>query len=182
MGNKVQRNQTNESIRNFFTNKIFPLFENIKLPKLKVFFCITFTILLLEVIFLTYEIPYSTNTLLSYDSVRTKMYFTFTIMHYLFLLIFGFFLFVVDDKLNASIFFLLFTSVFYFIFTCAILDKSRRIKGKDERSKKKKSVIETFLAFHFFFSMFFSALFIYLFFYYFKFEFHIKSDNVLNLY
>ena len=87
MGNKVQRNQTNETIRNFFTNNILPLFENIKLPKLKVFFCITFTILLIEVIFLTYEIPYSTNTLLSYDSVQTKMYFTFTIMHYLFLLI-----------------------------------------------------------------------------------------------
>ena len=162
MGNKVQRNQTNESIRNFFTDNIFPLFENIKLPKLKVFFCITFIILLIEVIFLTYEIPYSTNTLLSYDSVQTKMYFTFTIMHYFFLLIFRFFLFVVDDKLNASIFFLLFTSVFYFIFTCAILDKSRRIKGKDERSKKKEICNRDFPCFSFLFFYVFQC-FIYLF-------------------
>ena len=43
--------------------------------RLKILFSYSFIIFVLEVIFLTLEIPYSSHTLRTYDSVHTTMYF-----------------------------------------------------------------------------------------------------------
>ena len=75
--------------------------KRITIAEIKSILLFSFFVFILEIIFLTLEIPYSSHTLRVYDSVQTTMYFMFTIIHYLSLLYFMTRLFFVEEKLNV---------------------------------------------------------------------------------
>ena len=149
--------------------------------RLKILFSYSFIIFVLEVIFLTLEIPYSAHTLRTYDSVHTSMYFMFTMIHYLVIFLYGFVMLLINEKISSSIFILLFTSAYYFMFTCFILSTAAKLKQSDEKAKEQRSVILTFICFNVVFSFFFLSIFIYLYFRYFKFRYSLTPNNIFHI-
>ena len=148
---------------------------------LKILFSYSFIIFVLEIIFLTLEIPYSSHALRTYDSVHTTTYFMFTMIHYLIIFIYGVVLLLINERIDSSIFILLFTSAYYFIFTCFILSTAAKMKESDQKAKEQKKVILTFICFNLLFSLFFMGIFVYLYFIYFKFRYSLKPHNYLRI-